>query len=123
MIDYPHSDTRTYEESTSREIRTHTRRVLSALSLPIGLGRYMVRQDGVAPPVYLTWVIYSHLTSLLVTLTHINPDYSWRPLGKPHRMFLLAETENQLTRKDLYISREIVPTTRVPPPCSSCLLV
>ena len=46
-----------------------------------------------------------------------NPDHSWRPPGKPHRMFLLTETETQLTRKDLYISREIVPTTRVPPPC------
>lgn len=56
--------------------------------------------------------------SILISLrsdlnaTHIIleiPDRSWRPLGKPHRMFLLAETENQLTRKDLDISREIEP--------------
>ena len=38
---------------TSREIRTHTGRVLSALSLPIGLGRHMVRRDGLEPPVFL----------------------------------------------------------------------
>ncbi len=42
--------------STSREIRTHTVRVLSALSLPIGLGRYMVRRDGLEPPMFTTWV-------------------------------------------------------------------
>ena len=39
-------------------------------SKPTELHPVMVRQDGIAPPMFLMWVIYSHLTSLLVTLTH-----------------------------------------------------
>lgn len=84
-----------------------------------GIGQYvtgcevLVRRDGVAPPESED----SRFTACPATTygipTHINPDHSWRPLGKPHRMFLLAETENQLTRKDLYISREIVPTSHL----------